>query len=164
MLQMSWSNLIKQVNGGEYDEYRLREFAHEIHAVTDLGSTAMHFAVIAGCLESVKYLHGIDPTKIYQENCFGETPLHWACKAPDSSDIVQFLINHCATIFERDTDGNTPLHWAAEYDRADLLPFFLTAETKVLLELKNFNDESPLDLARYHSSAEFLRYLREVKL
>ena len=54
----------------------------------------------------------------------------------------------------RDEKGNTLLHYMAGYGRANFLPMLLETGLKDLLNDKNMEDQTPLDVARVNLQAE----------
>ena len=83
------------------------------------GSSALHFAVLGGNIQTVAFLlrHQFDPNL---SNIYGETPLHWACKHGDVA-IALLLLENEADLRITDAERSTPLHWAAEYDEKDII-------------------------------------------
>ena len=84
------------------------------------GMLALHSAVSAGALESVRFLveQGIDPNYKpeagYSAKIRGRSPLHLAV-ATGSEEIVSLLLEIGANVFATDADNATPLHVATQY-------------------------------------------------
>ena len=84
------------------------------------GMLALHSAVSAGALESVRFLveQGIDPNYKpdagYSAKIRGRSPLHLAV-ATGSEGIVSLLLEIGADVFATDANNATPLHIATQY-------------------------------------------------
>lgn len=79
-----------------------------------LSNTALHWAMLGGCVSAISALvqHGAN---INKQNNDGETPLHFAAgiTSPASADCVQYLLQAGADPNIASTNGHTPLHYAA---------------------------------------------------
>ena len=75
------------------------------------GLTALHYAVKFGAVGIVKLLLKRNATYNVAD-MLGMTPLHWACRAPISCEILQVLIECGSNLEARDHKEKTPLHIA----------------------------------------------------
>lgn len=128
---------------GDFDPLRLGP--HLTDERTCHGSSALHFAILGGNIDTITYLlrKNFDPNL---RNVFGETPLHWACKQGDRR-LVEILLLHQAKVQLTDAEGNTPLHWAAEYDSEDII-------TLLLLCGASLSDENDRGWTPYQTAVE----------
>lgn len=103
-------------------------------------ATALHYAVAAGNLQSVKTLleAGLDPTAADEE---GQTPLHiavrfeaweeeWGRDASEYVPIVEYLVAQDASLRFRDRRGRTPLERAEEADSSEAIRAALRGNTR----------------------------------
>lgn len=77
------------------------------------GSTALHKAVIKGCLNNVKLLlvAGADPGA---EDSLSNSPLHLAAQVNDQSEITSLLLEAGAKAYQRNSSGKRPIDLAED--------------------------------------------------
>ena len=80
-----------------------------VHAKTNKGNTALHYAIDAGLYDNIKLLleNGSDPNVRNEE---GETPLLLACRKKPNIDIIRALLVHGADPNKDDECKSYPLN------------------------------------------------------
>ena len=121
---------------------KLGEYA-DLAQVGSQGNTALHWAILTGDSEMVRFILEMDKEKILlnQENRFGVLPLMNAARMGDIKQL-EVLIEAGAKIDAKDQRGNTVLHWA---ESVPMIEYLLgNSEVKALLETKNNDGRTPL--------------------
>ena len=152
-----WPNLFSLAVKGEFDKNKFDKQIKGISFETSLGSNVLHFAVLGGCAESVRYFidHGIN---VNAKNHFGETPLHWCCKEGNIAIALE-LLNAGARVDIKDCDNNLPIHWAAEYEQNEILFKLLQLGSSSTAE--NAEGYTPMHLAIVNNSTKCIALLNE---
>ena len=114
------------VNGNSAAAIRLMELNGVIEATTDKGQTALHLAVFAGSVETVRALlvKGANPNAVTKFEL--NTPLHLACEG-SWKEIMDLLIDARANVNASNLLQRRPLHYAAAAGRADMGAHLLKA-------------------------------------
>lgn len=135
-----------------------------VNAGADLNATdndrwsPMHSAGAAGDENSLRFLISLG-TDIDPIDLHGRTPLH-LCARNKRRGTARILINNGANINRQDGFGMTPLHYAADAVSIENMRFFLTAGSD--LYIKNYNDNTALDILKQNSVRKYGRYAEEL--
>lgn len=123
----------------------------------------IHDAAKAGDLEKVKALLKANPDLVSSKDSDGATALHSAAYA-GQLQIVETLVEHCASVNTTTTDGVTPLHWAAAAGSVDVCKFLLLKGADVsavdrvdhlpIVYAAHFGRKDVVDLLRSNGSYE----------
>ena len=151
--------IFRLVVGGRFHRESLDlHFDSELDTLSSLESTPLHYAILGGNEETVRYLLSRGAL-VNAHNIFRETALHWACKEGNPM-IVRLLLQHGAFPNVLDTERNTPLHWAAEYDHKDIILLLLENNCEASLHIKNEDGLNPLQVAKQNRSKQASEVLR----
>lgn len=129
----------------------------DINAMTENGSTIMHFAALtssAGSLIPFLVDRGV---WVDSTNHYGATPLHWAARNPDPA-AVESLLQFGASPSAVDMDHNTPLHYAAENGNVDSADALLE-ESSHALHVANYSGLTPVACASNQKMASMVMFL-----
>ncbi|TEY36138.1 hypothetical protein BOTCAL_0566g00010 [Botryotinia calthae] len=113
--------------GHEHIALSLLESGAKSDGVDAAGRNALHWAAQHGLTKVVNYLDSNDKKfkiKLGQISASGNSPLHCAAKALQTSILLCFLKRQYgieAQPTDMDTASWTALHWAARYDRLDIV-------------------------------------------
>ena len=116
-----WSPLLRALVGNSFCENQLTLLLADIHDVTDMGSTVLHFAALRRDPRFVVFLLQQEGVQVDTINVYGETALHWAVKA-DREQVILFLLAKGARADFLDSQGASPIDWATEEGHHHLLP------------------------------------------
>ena len=122
------------------------------------GVTLMYQAAYHGHLNTVRYLIEMQQCSANSIDCqlSGTTPLHTAASR-GHLNIVEYLIQNAgARPFVYDKEGNTAIHSAAKSGQVEILKFL---SRYMPLELRNFRNETPLELAFKSNSSNATLFL-----
>ena len=145
---------------GHFQRDSLDQLLSDLNSLSLYESTPLHYAVLGGNEETVRYLVG-KGAHMNARNIFQESSLHWACKVGDPS-VVRFLLRHNATV-TLDSESNTPMHWAAEYDHAEVI-FELLQNGDGSSGVKNGYGQTPPQIAEENKSKRALEAIRKGKV
>ena len=115
-----------------------------------LGNTPLHYAVLAGCAESVRLLLRAPGCDINLVNAKRETSLHLACRQSDIM-ILEMLATEemchlrCGTNITN-KQGYTPLHLATVYSQFDIMILHMLV-TEEMCDLNVLNINTALHIA-----------------
>jgi ankyrin repeat protein len=179
MNQLEFLKLLTSVQ--RLDEEKIDELISlkiiDLNKASDQGMKLIHYATFLGDLEITKKLieNGANPLALDKENNF--SILHYACENDDeelisfilqqfselmfvqSSDKVYYL-NKSVPIFE--SGGKTPLHVAAEKGNIKCVELLLKHKSNQ--HAKDFDGNTPLDLAIYQNNMQIAKLLKEENL
>ena len=150
-----WPEIFSVIISGRYNEELLNKYEEHLNDVTCLYSSVLHYAILGGSLETIKYLldKGVN---VNARNIYCETPLHWCCKE-GTLEMAELLINYGADVSCLDFDRNSPLHWAVEYNQHEIV--YLLLFSGVSTTCKNSDKQTPKDIGILNSSKESLSIL-----
>ena len=131
----------------------------DINQVSSLRSSALHYAVLGGNKDTVRYFvaKGSDVNAF---NVYHESVLHWACKE-GNTNIIRFLLQHKACPNALDSEGNTPMHWAAEYNHGKVIRLLAKYGGLSSLSIRNEEFRTPLQVAEMNNSRKASRALKK---
>ena len=116
-----WNPLLRALVRNAFCESELSLLVGNIHDVTDMGSTALHFAALRKDPRFVVFLLLQEGVQVDLINLYGETALHWAVKA-DREQVLSHLLDSGAQSDLADSQGASPIEWASEEGHYHLLP------------------------------------------
>jgi ankyrin repeat protein len=128
----SWTPLHSAANAGQFAICKiLLEHGSEASALTDAGTTALHYLVRhttddAELFREVLTMLINQGCEVDSQNKYGETPLHQA-SFRGKKQSVEFLIEHSADVNITTKAGETSLHFAARTGRGDIVSLLLAA-------------------------------------
>ena len=117
----SWNPLLRALVRNPFCESELSLLVVHLHEVTDMGSTALHFAALRRDPRFVMFFLQREGVQVDAINQFGETALHWAVKANREQGVSLLLIAGALPYF-KDSQGASPIDWASEEGHYHLLP------------------------------------------
>ena len=134
-----------------------------------LGNTPLHYAVLAGCTESVSLLLRAPGCDINLVNTKRETPLHLACRQSDikilemlveDMEYFQKLTQQPCDLDIQDDNGDTALHIAAcsEWNSAEKIQCLLECD-RCDPNIINIQGYTPLHTATEHNQLDSVRRL-----
>ena len=91
----------------------------------------------------------------------GNTPLHWAARSKHAQ-VVQILLEKAPLINAQNKMGDTPLHFACWGGAIEVVKL-IAVVPGIKLDLRNKNNERPIDLAKNDEIAAFLNQYMGVK-
>ncbi|MBY0353216.1 ankyrin repeat domain-containing protein [Candidatus Babeliales bacterium] len=151
-------------NQQEVLTHLLKKGSLNVNTQDEQGKTPLFLAAQQGHYACVVELlqHQANPSIFDRE--LGNTPLHFAA-AFGHADIVNLLLMHGADATQVNHKHSTPLHLAALKQQTPCIKFLanhllLKPETRIFLENKNLNNNTPLDQAR----GEAAQALREAMI
>jgi Ankyrin repeats (3 copies) len=144
----------------------LRDKLPRLKRVSKTGTTLLHRAMCRyPPVDVIEALHACAPEMIVQQDIFGRTPFHEACRYNTSQEVVDFLIkNQPETIYLRDKLGRIPLHYAMDKGfgyqplKVDAI-FIISIKAPGLLNLCDCRGETPLDVLCRGRSRREVRWL-----
>ena len=147
----TWNPLLRALVRSPFCESELSLLLVHLHDVTDMGSTALHFAALRRDPRFVLFLLQQEGIRMNTINQFGETALHWAVKA-DREQAISLLLISGARLDLTDSQGALPIDWACEEGHHHLLPLLQRepCHSSVLLEscihsMEDRNEYDPAD-------------------
>ena len=113
-----------------------------------------------GHIDVVKYFVEKQVCNPMAKNCFGETPLHFAC-SNGHLEISRYLIKNksCSPLCDS-VRGSTPLHYASQNGHLEIVKY-LISEENCKSSCKNCKSETPLHYASHNGHLEIITYLIE---
>jgi ankyrin repeat protein len=119
-----------------------------IDSKSELGKTALHFAVEKGYKELAKNLLEKSPNLLYQQDLNGNTPLHLAIISRyfDLSMFLSDKYQDTGKLAVKDTYGYTVLHLAAA-EGAYKLALALLKRNPDIIDLQNIDGDTALHMA-----------------
>ncbi|RPB02039.1 ankyrin [Choiromyces venosus 120613-1] len=144
----------------------LVERGASLEAKNSFGNTPLHDLVSsdpptphASLLPAISLLlaHG---ASLSAQNIFGETPLHRVYDGPHCGKVIPLLLNKAdpAILGVQNRDGATILHKAVQYNDITSLRRVLKM-CKKLINVPDFNRETPLQFAAYMGYADIVKEL-----
>ncbi|XP_065187862.1 uncharacterized protein LOC135818418 isoform X2 [Sycon ciliatum] len=108
----------------------LLQHGAQIDVRTDVGLTPMHYAARQGHLETVRFLHSMEPGQLAVKSPVNMVAIHAAC-AGGHLPTVQYLLEQSdEPLTWKSSAGKTPLYYAAEEGRAAVVTQLLEKDTK----------------------------------
>ena len=111
------------------------------------GNTPLHYAVLAGCTESVNLLLRAPECDINLVNTKGETPLHFACRQSGIMILVMLATEEMCDLNVQNINGDTALHIALKERMAVKYIKELTFHKSCNPSIVNHGGMTPLQLA-----------------
>ncbi|XP_067648869.1 uncharacterized protein [Haliotis asinina] len=121
------------------------------------GNSVLHFAVLGGDMNVVKYLLSQDNIDI---NCWGEagmTPLMTSAMH-GRRELFDFLVRMGANVSLVDDGGDNILHYASAYDESEIVRYIIS-EHIVDINSRGENGTTPLMTAAFHGHIAVLDLL-----
>jgi hypothetical protein len=118
------------------------------------GQTPLTAATTLQKKEIVKILLTYNCNKNDQD-MIGYTALHYACKAIETQEIAQLLIDNGSELNIQSERGDTPLHMATRTNKLELAKKLIIKGANT--EIKNNRGKSPLELIKNKTKREELR-------
>lgn len=124
----------------------------------------LHAAILGfdGNMEIIKLLLAKKGIDVNIENNFGNTPLHYAC-SHGYIEIVKCLITAeggGADINKQNDSGNNPLHYSVHNNDLAISILLLEYDSDII-NVKNNENQTPLDIANRFCSSAFIDKLTE---
>ncbi|XP_051872803.1 inversin isoform X2 [Pristis pectinata] len=131
----------------------------DINMADKYGGTALHAAVLAGHVSTVKLLleHG---AQVDAMDVMKHTPLFRACEM-GHKEVIQTLIEGGGRVDLLDQDGHSPLHWAALGGNADVCQILI--QNLINPNVQDFAGRTPLQCAAYGGYINCMAVLMENK-
>ena len=131
-----------------------------ISAKDEHGRTLLYEAIRKGQLNVVNYFLQAH-TKIEPFE-YQVTPLHLA-SGNGHLDIIKYLVEKkgCNEL-ACDSYNNTPLHWAAYFGQFEVVEYFIKIRNSPGIDIKGFNEMTPLRLARNQGHTSVAHYLTTI--
>ena len=147
----------------------LLEGKANVNAADRLGVTALHLAAVGGH-EDVARLLILGHANIKAQDANGCAPVHFAAVGPNEN-LVGLLLGDGAAFsgFCADKEGRCAIHWAADAGRLENVRAIVRAHMRrclsmkpkaqrghkaLMLNVKDVNEQTPLDLALKEASNE----------
>ena len=118
-----------------------------VNSKDTFGNTPLHYAVLAGCTESVSILLRAPGCDINLVNTNGEAPLHLACKQSDIMILKMLATEEICDLNVRNNYGDTGLHIAVKERMPVKYIKELTCNKTCSQNIANRDDMTPLQLA-----------------
>ena len=116
----------------------------------DNGQLPLHTALLNNVrLGSIKLLVTGNPfpSALQSADNNGRLPLHVACQHHDSTDVIDFLVEHDpSTLDAVDGEGNTVLHLACQNAKYDTIAMLLKKYDAVSVSKRNAQNKLPINL------------------
>jgi len=149
---MGWPTLISAVIR-DTDPASTPISAKTLKEHTKNGSTPLHFACVEEDTRWVEMLIKRGAC-VNAQNCYGESPLHWA--ALHYVDHVVCLLSYQAKPTIRDNDGKLPIHFAAESGDVEIVRALLQENESDLL-VEDFAGQTPLHTAISFGNVDIIK-------
>ncbi len=137
----------------------LIESGANVNAVDCLGRTPLSWAAGRICTEVLRVLaiaKGVEPNT---QDLYGNTALHTAVYFSNIVGTELLLAANGIDVNVQNDCGDTPLHRAAYYGYIDIVKMLIAA--KVKLNIENYDNQTPLDLAELNGREEALVLLKK---
>ncbi|XP_030620544.1 SMC5-SMC6 complex localization factor protein 1 [Chanos chanos] len=132
-----------------------------LHRVNAAGETLLHRACKKNQVEILLRILALPGTDVNVKDHAGWTPLHEACNH-GSSGCVRLLLQHCpALLLHTQVGGVSPLHDALLNGHEDIAKMLLRHAGSSLLQLRDIEGRTPLDLVATVTLREELRRCAE---
>lgn len=164
---MAAEELLEAVKKNEFQALSARlstEQYDDINTADGEGWTLLHYAVINGNIDMVKFLlkNGADSTRFNNE---GDTPLHIASRK-GCMENVTLLLKHASVCritgyvnVKTTNREDTPLHIAARNGYTNIVIFLLNHGA--IYNIKNKENKTPSDLSKAFSVTKTLNLIQE---
>ncbi|XP_078279590.1 inversin isoform X2 [Rhinoraja longicauda] len=131
----------------------------DINMADKYGGTALHAAVLAGHVSTVKLLLEYG-AQVDAMDVMKHTPLFRACEM-GHKEVIQTLIEGGGRMDLIDQDGHSPLHWAALGGNADVCQILI--QNQINPNVQDFAGRTPLQCAAYGGYINCMAVLMENK-
>ena len=131
-----------------------------IEAKDNDGNTPLHWAITYGPESIFVCLVSQGGAQLEPKNSCGETPLHLACRE-GHLEIVKHLLQKGVSIEAKTKKDEIPLHYGAQYGNLEIVKY-LTEQRVTMINARNLNNKTPLDLADSDTDIEVRQYLKEM--
>ena len=118
-----------------------------VNSKDTFGNTPLHYAVLAGCTESVNLLLRAPECDINLVNTKGETPLHLACKQRDIRILEMLATEEICDLNAQNYYGDTAMHIAVKERMPVKYIKELTLHKTCSHNIANHDNMTPLQLA-----------------
>ena len=126
-----------------------------------LGNTSLHYAILAGCTESVSLLLRALGCDINLVNTKGETPLHLACRQSDIMILEMLATEEVCDLNVQNINGDTALHIAVKERLPDKYIKELTLHKSCNPSIVNHDGMTPLQVACTSRSMKYIQKLTQ---
>ncbi|XP_051981605.1 SMC5-SMC6 complex localization factor protein 1-like [Xyrauchen texanus] len=131
------------------------------HRVNAAGETLLHRASKRNQVETLLRTLSLPGTDVNVKDHAGWTPLHEACNH-GSTVCVQALLQHCPNLqLDSQVEGVSPLHDSLLNQHTQIAKMLLCRGGSLLLQLRDNNGQTPLDLVSSAALREELRRCAE---
>ncbi|XP_055519103.1 inversin isoform X1 [Leucoraja erinacea] len=131
----------------------------DINMADKYGGTALHAAVLAGHVSTLKLLLEYG-AQVDAMDVMKHTPLFRACEM-GHKEVIQTLIEGGGRMDLIDQDGHSPLHWAALGGNADVCQILI--QNQINPNVQDFAGRTPLQCAAYGGYINCMAVLMENK-
>ncbi|RXN21211.1 SMC5-SMC6 complex localization factor 1 isoform X1 [Labeo rohita] len=126
------------------------------HRVNAAGETLLHRACKRNQVETLLRILSVPGTDVNIKDHAGWTPLHEACNH-GSAECVQALLQHCPNLqLASQVEGVSPLHDALQNQHTHIAKMLLQRGGSPLLQLRDNEGQTPLDLVTFEALREEL--------
>lgn len=135
-----------------------------ITLTADGDETVLHAAAFNN-FSNISLLEILLPRKselIHAQDSDGKTPLHKAVYGNPKPNVVKWLVENGANPNEVNKFGFTPLHWAAMHGHLESVKFLMSQSVRT--DVKNANNENPIDLALRFEKDHVMHYFIDPNL
>ena len=122
-----------------------------------LGNTPLHYAVLAGCTESVRLLLRAPGCDINLVNTKGETPLHLACRQSDIMILEMLATEEMCDLNAQNDNGDSALHITVKERMPDKYIKELTLHKSCNPNIINKQGYTPLHIATVNSQYDSIK-------
>lgn len=125
------------------------------------GFTALHLAAQNGHNQCCRELLMRDSSPNICNN-YGDTPLHTACRYGHAG-VTRILLSAFSNPQIQNNNGDTPLHITCAMGKRKLTKILLQTSYAKLQQIKNFQNETPYDIAKRKNHKEVVGILQSSK-